>query len=143
MNFCAGTILVLVAIVIALAAQFPVRWFARIMRRASNVPWERSPADIGVPPAITGTFERLLAFGLFFLNVSDAYTILALWIAAKLASNWQRRPVDKISKSDEREVRVQTLIALMAGTLSVGIGAVAGAFARTHPWLWTWMVSNC
>jgi hypothetical protein len=50
----------------------------------------RDPADVGVPPVITGPFERLLAVRLFFLDVSDAYTILALWIAAKLASNWQR-----------------------------------------------------
>jgi hypothetical protein len=62
------------------------------LRGASRVPVDRG-TDVGVPPEITGTFERLLAFGLFFFDAPDAYTILALWIGAKLASNWPRRSI--------------------------------------------------
>ena len=78
---------------------------------------------IGIPSSVTGTFERLLAFGLVYLCVPEAGTILAFWIGGKLASNWQRIRAD-------RAARVQTMAALITGTVSVIVGAVAGAIVR-------------
>jgi hypothetical protein len=94
-----------------------------------------------VPAWLTGTFERALAFALFYRGVSEAYTILGLWIGAKLAANWQRRSIEGLSAENDREIRVQTLIAIIAGTLSVAIGAGAGHLARTHPQWWNWACS--
>jgi ABC-type dipeptide/oligopeptide/nickel transport system permease subunit len=45
-------------------------------------------------------------------------------MAAKLAANWQRR------EEADYGVRANTLIALMAGTLSLGIGVLGGLIAR-------------
>jgi len=47
----------------------------------------------GCPAWIIGTFERALAFGLFYRGVREAYMILGGWIGAKLAVNWQRRSI--------------------------------------------------
>jgi hypothetical protein len=75
-----------------------------------------------------------------FIRADDgAYTIVAAWLAAKLASNWQRVSVEK-DRALEQKVITQTLIALMAGTLSVSIGAVAGRFARHYLEYWNWIV---
>jgi len=130
-------------VAVALIANVPVLGFIWIVRWLSGLPRKRNPKDVGVPPLIVGTFERILAYALFFLGLDEAYTILLAWIVAKLASNWQRRSLDKIGPKLEREIRVQSLIALMAGTLSVAIGAVAGVFARSHPEWWSWIVGWC
>jgi hypothetical protein len=127
---------------IALIANFPVQWFIWFARVWSRLPRKRDPKDVGVPPWLTGTFERLLAYTVFFLAVSEAYTILMAWIVAKLASNWQRRSIAGLTAKREREIRVQSLIALLAGTFSVAIGAAAGAIARSNPETWSWLVAN-
>jgi hypothetical protein len=78
-----------------------------------------------VPPWIIGAFERLVAFALVYFHVKDAPTILALWIGAKLAANWQRR--DAGDKTEEaRQLRARTFIALMVGTVSVLLVRPAG-----------------
>ena len=86
-----------------------------------------------------GTFERVLGFGLVYFHVDAAPTLLALWIGAKFAANWQRREVTL--NDTEREIRVQTFVALMTGMLSVTIGAAAGEIARQliPPTIGTWM----
>ena len=57
-----------------------------------------------------------------------AYTLLAIWTGAKLAASWHRFPVT----SDEagRQVRAGTMVALIAGIVSVGIGVLVGLIAR-------------
>ena len=82
----------------------------------------------GVPGWIVGAFERLLAFTLFALQLEDGYTILIAWMAAKLASNRQRRPWPK-GVEDARQLRARTFIALMAGTLSLAFGILGGTIA--------------
>ena len=86
---------------------------------------------------IVGTFERLLAYAIFVIGIQEAYTLLIAWIVAKLASNWQWRSLDKVGPKLDREIRAQSLIPLMAGTLSVAIRAVAGVLARSHPEWWS------
>jgi hypothetical protein len=104
-------------------AFWPMRWMLWHLRLASNIPAEREDKDVGVPPFIGGTFERLLAFSLALFAVQHALTLLAFWLGAKLAASWQRFP-------ESREVRVGTFIALMAGVVSVAIGYFAGALVR-------------
>jgi hypothetical protein len=102
---------------------------------------------VGVPPWIVGVFERMMAYLLFFFFESwgDCSALLAAWIGLKLASNWQRRPLTgrPITPEQEREIRIQSLVALMAGIISVAIGAGAGALARSKPEAWSWIVGWC
>jgi hypothetical protein len=71
----------------------------------------------------TGNFERylslvlVLAFGL----TESVGTVLVPWIGAKLLANWQRQSGGGTSLPDQI-IRAHTFIALMAGTLSVGLG---------------------
>jgi hypothetical protein len=69
-----------------------------------------------------------MAYGLVLFCVPDAYTILAAWIGAKLAASWQRLPVE--TYEDGRRVRAGTLVALMAGIVSVALGALAALAVR-------------
>jgi hypothetical protein len=111
------------ALGVAFAANGPIAALLGWLRTQGGISAHRTPGEQGVPSWITGTFERMLAFGLAYLKVSDAGMLLALWLGAKLASNWQRiRP--------NRAVRVQSIAALIAGTASVIVGAAAGAIAR-------------
>ena len=73
------------------SATLVVWLFIRIVRKASDVECEREKKDVGVPPWITGTFERLLAFGLLYVGVEEAGAILAGWIAAKLSGRYMGR----------------------------------------------------
>ena len=86
-----------------------------------------------MPAWLTGTFERLLAFAIFYAAPTEAYTVFIAWILAKLAANWQRRGIDKLDPEDERKIRAQTLIALKAGTLSLAIGVIGATVARSYP----------
>jgi len=113
----------LFALGVAFLANPPIEWFLGWLRVQGRVARHRTTREIGIPPSVTGTFERLLAFGLVYLGVPEAGTILAFWIGGKLASNWQRIQAD-------RAARVQTMAALITGTVSVIVGAVAGAIAR-------------
>jgi len=79
-------LLIFVALVIGPATL--VWLFIRIVRKASDVECEREKKDVGVPPWITGTFERL-AFG--YVGVEEAGAILAGWIAAKLSGRYMGR----------------------------------------------------
>ena len=94
-----------------------------------------------MPPFFTGMFERVLAYAVFFLGVPEAYTILGAWIVVKLASNWQRLSMEN-DEVRNQTIITQSLIALMAGTLSVAIGAIAGALARSKPEYWSWIVAH-
>jgi hypothetical protein len=102
-------------------ANFPVRLFVHWVRRRTGID---EPKYARVPPFILGTFERYLAFILVAAQVEGTATILVAWMAAKLAANWQRR------EEADYGVRANTLIALMAGTLSLGIGVLGGLIAR-------------
>ena len=108
----------------------------------SGLPRNRPPKRFQVPPLFTGMFERVLAYTVFFLGVSEAYTILGAWIVVKLASNWQRLSMENVSEECGQTIITHSLIALMAGTLSVAIGATAGAVARSHPEYWNWIVAH-
>jgi hypothetical protein len=99
--------------VIFLAYPF-VGWFSRWLGEKSRIK-TRTVAEEGVPVWITGNFERLLAFLVVVFHVEGAYTLIALWLGAKLAASWQRIPTE-IHKGDEwkrrehaRQVRAGTL----------------------------------
>lgn len=109
---------------LVLGAHWPICWFQRQLRLASEVPIKRKHA---VPVQITGTFERVLAFTLvLFMGVEDAAPLLAAWLAGKLAANWQRQPIERVSPEAQRRIRANTLIALMCGVVSMAF-AVLGA----------------
>jgi len=120
--------------VILLANPFVGR-LSRWLREKSRIE-PRKVSEEGVPVWITGHFERLLAFLLVVLHVEGAYTLIALWLGAKLAASWQRIPTE-IQKGDEwksrehsRQVRAGTLCALIAGIVSILIGVAAGLVVR-------------
>ena len=84
-----------------------------------------------MPPEIVGTFERLLAFLLVTFTVAGTYAVLIGWMAAKLASDWQRQPITaRTTRKAARTIRAQTITALLAGTLSLGFGVAGGLIAR-------------
>ena len=123
-----SVLLLIVGLAVALASQPIVKSFVHWVREMSGVPVEREGE--GIPPWIVGTFERLLAFALILFNVEQAMTVLIAWMAAKLAANWQRQTLVGDNSEVDRKIRIYTLTALMAGTLSLGFGALGGAIAR-------------
>jgi len=116
----------------------PVGFFSRWLAAKSQVK-ERTAKEEGVPVLITGNFERLLAFFLVIFHVEGAYALLALWLGAKLAASWHRLPTEPYgdTKDDDekreygRQIRAGTLCALIAGIVSVLIGALAGLVVRS------------
>jgi hypothetical protein len=99
---------------------YSVIWDVRLL---SIQEADRKPRKFQVPPWFIGAFERMLAYLVFFLSIPEAYTILGAWIVVKLASNWHRLSMDGVGEEDREGIVTQSLIALMAGTLSVAIGA--------------------
>ena len=116
----------------ALGVGLVVGPFLTWVRTKSKVDPKR-PGREGVPSWITGLVERTFAFAVAFANVEGAYAVLIAWMTAKLALNWKRHPY-KLNKKEERKVRVYGISALLAGTLSLGIGVIGGLIARcgTH-----------
>jgi hypothetical protein len=115
----------------------PVGFFSRWLGAKSRIE-ERTTHEEGVPVWITGNFERLLAFFLVLFHVEGAYTLLALWLGAKLAASWHRLAAEPYGNTEDdrrreynRQVRAGTLCALLAGIVSVLIGAFAGLVVRS------------
>jgi hypothetical protein len=115
----------------------PVGSLSRWLGAKSRIK-ERTAKEEGVPVWITGNFERLFAFCLVVFHVEGAYTLLALWLGAKLASSWHWLPTEpyQATKNDDereygRQIRAGTLCALIAGIVSVLIGALAGLVVRS------------
>ncbi len=103
----------------------------RWLRRESDVEEYRPAAEVGVPVWIVGNFERLMAFALvLFLKPKDAFTLLGIWLGAKLAASWHRMPVSNSNKKENRNIRAGTLAALIAGIVSVLLGALIGLAVR-------------
>jgi hypothetical protein len=121
-----SVLLFIVGAAIPLAAHYPVEKFVSWLRDETEV----SKAEgVRVSPAIIGIFERYLAFILVVFNVDGTATILVAWMLAKLAANWQRRNMGG-DEATNAAVRANTLIALMAGTASLLLGALGGVIAR-------------
>jgi hypothetical protein len=116
----------------------PVGFFSRWLGAKSHIN-QRTAKEEGVPVLITGNFERLLAFFLVLFHVEGAYALVALWLGAKLAASWHRLPTEPYgnTKDDDekreygRQIRAGTLCALIAGIVSVLIGALAGLVVRS------------
>jgi hypothetical protein len=72
------------------------------------------------------------------LHVEGAYALIALWLGAKLAASWHRLPTepygdtqgDDEQREHNRQIRAGTLCALIAGIVSILIGALAGLVVR-------------
>jgi len=88
-----------IGIGVILLAYWAVGSFSHWLRAKSRVK-ERSSKEEGVPVWITGNFERLLAFFLVVFHVEGAYTILALWLGAKLAASWHRLPIEPYGEDE-------------------------------------------
>jgi hypothetical protein len=121
---------VLGGIVAVLIPLYPMDLFRRWLEKLSGMakPSEEEKKAVVLPTWFVGGFERFLAFVLVLLDVPGAYTILAGWIGAKLAANWQRVPMDNSKRG--QEVRARTQIALIAGIVSVGFGCLVGLSVR-------------
>ena len=96
----------------------------------SRLPENRLTEDEAVPVWFVGNFERAMAVVLVLANVRGAYALLAAWLGAKLATSWQRLPIDNTDLETSRQVRAGTLVALMAGIISVTFEIVAGLLFR-------------
>jgi hypothetical protein len=92
---------------------------------------EEEEREIQVPPWLTGVFERYMTVALVVVGLDSASlgAVVLAWMGAKLAANWQRR-VATDSTLDDEKVRARTIVALMTGVLSLGIGIIAGALTR-------------
>jgi hypothetical protein len=115
------------AAAIPLLVDPPMQEFVDWLRNKSGV---TKPGCPRVPPWVTGIFERYLAFIVVAFNVENAGTILLAWMAAKLAANWQRQVMIEGSELYNRTMVTYTMIALIAGTLSLLLGALGGLIAR-------------
>ena len=104
---------------IPVLANLPMRLFVRWLRGKSGV---SEPSKPRVPPAIWGVFERYLAFIVVAFSPENAGTVLIAWMAAKLAANWQRQTMIEGGERYNRAMVTYTIIALMAGTLSLLFG---------------------
>lgn len=126
---------VIIGLLLALGAgHFVVGAFLNYLETAAKLAARSTEGR--VPPAITGAFERALAF---LLTAFSGEELILAWIAAKLAANWQRAAPDPKS---EREYRTRALIGLMCGVVSVGFGFVGGKIAigsiPALEWLGQW-----
>jgi hypothetical protein len=122
--FMVGAILVILP--------FP-EWFVCWLRCESKA--QKPPS--AVCPCITGYFERALFFTLAFIGLGSGAlaTVAVGWIAGKLAANWQRRPMKEDDDEGNRQIRANTLIALMGGVFTVMLAILAGKLvwcALTH-----------
>ena len=122
--------LIVLAGLVFLLANWVVPHFRDWLWRQSGISDGRLIKDDHVPVQIVGNFERLLAVILVAAHIPETYTVLALWLAAKLATSWQRLPIDSADEEANRQIRAGTLVALMAGIVSVGFGVVAGQLIR-------------
>lgn len=121
-----------VGLLVTLAVGQLVVWpFLWGVRRLSKVPQRTGE---GVPPWIVGAFERTLAFIVGIAAHPNAAWILAGWLGAKLALNWQRPILARATKKQRLEFRVYGISALMAGVLSVGIGYYGGHTTKGGGW---------
>jgi hypothetical protein len=117
-----------VGVVAVLIAHWPMAWLTGLLRVGSGLRRYRFQSEVGVPPSIVGSFERLMAFGLTVFDFDFAATLLIAWIGAKLAASWQRFPVN--DDESGRRVRAGTMVALIAGIVSVAFAAGMGVLAR-------------
>jgi hypothetical protein len=122
--------LFLVALGVLFIADRMMPPIVRRLRRESRLPETRLTKDEAVPVRFLGNFERVLAFILVFAHVEAAYALLAAWLGAKLAASWQRLKPKDDGPEEDRQIRAGTLVALIAGIISVGFGIVAGLIAR-------------
>ena len=94
-NFLRWTI----GLVFAVATgQIACRWFLRALREdymRMKKPHGLGPSR-GVPPAVVGTFESLVfsvavgAVGLESQALAGVFTVMGLWLAAKMLAGWNR-----------------------------------------------------
>jgi hypothetical protein len=122
--------LIVLAVVVLLLANWVVPALRDWLWKESDIRDRELVKDDGVPVWFVGNFERILAVILVAAHVSEAYTVLAAWLAAKLATSWQRLPIDTGNEQRNRQIRAGTLVALIAGVISVSFGIVAGLLFR-------------
>lgn len=101
-----------------------------------------------IPPIMMGGFERFFLFSFSYLlsydhklseagdqSISAGYSVLTLagvWIAAKMASNWQRRKYEKDDPDSGVSLIRRSQVALICSAISclsaVFAGSLAGAW---------------
>jgi len=114
----------------AIAFAIPEALVPGFIKFAEHIGRIRNDAYVpALPGWLTGMFERAFAFALV-VAVRDAaliVTILIAWMAAKLASNWHRGDRPDQNEQQDRWLRGRSLIAIMAGIMSLAC-AVVGAY---------------
>jgi hypothetical protein len=98
-------ILFLFAVGVLLLAHWAMPRIVGGLRRMSRLPENRLTEDEAVPVWFVGNFERAMAVVLVLANVRGAYALLAAWLGAKLATSWQRLPIDNTDLETSRQVR--------------------------------------
>lgn len=110
------------------AGHFGTKWFHDLLNASAHL-GDRDPKN-RLPGWITGTFERLLTFGLVLWDFPDFQNVILAWLAAKLAANWQRPEPESASPAERQVYRTRALIAVMAGIVSIGFGYFGGVIAK-------------
>jgi hypothetical protein len=116
----------LVSVVGGFIVVFPLEWFLRLYigEKSEYKPRAR------VPGWFTGIIERGVFTFLIAYEVEDVGTLMAGWLAMKLASNWNRP-----GSMDERSIAF-AFAALLAGLVSMAFAALGGRIAVGAPWWW-------
>ena len=96
-------ILFLFAVGVLLLAHWAMPRIVGGLRRMSRLPENRLTEDEAVPVWFMGNFERAMAVVLVLANVRGAYALLAAWLGAKLATSWQRLPIDNTDLETSRQ----------------------------------------
>ena len=88
------------------------------------------PRRASVPAAITGLIERAVFTLLIAYEVEDIGTLMAGWLALKLASNWNR------PERTGKDTAAFAFTALLAGLVSMAVAALGGRIALRAPLWW-------
>ena len=100
---------------------------------STHAPLRKKAYRFGSPAPSSGCSHSFV-----LLHIEGAYALIALWLGAKLAASWHRLPTepygdtqgDDEKREYNRQIRAGTLCALIAGIVSVLIGALTGLVVR-------------
>ena len=98
------------------------------LRHHTGEKWEEP--RVRVPAWLTGVIERGVFTLLIAYQVDDIGTLMAGWLALKLASNWNR------PERTGEEAAAYAFSALLAGLVSLAFAALGGRIALGDKPLW-------
>jgi hypothetical protein len=105
---------------------YGIEHWAKLTR--NDVYGEEASTIKGVPSWLTGVIETVVFAPAFVLFPTDAATGAFVWLALKMAVNWQR---DMLTDQGLK-LRRRAFLALLSGFLSMSVAAVVGLTVRGY-----------